>query len=101
MLVEQRVCGVEFSFLPYLDSGKYLNRTSDGMTNIRHQGIDVDYKNSPVPQNIPLPQLEEGYSWISDVIIFPRRSNNLHNTYAAFKNYPHEEVMRMKKLELY
>ena len=53
------------------------------------------------PQKIPLPQLEEGYSWRSEVIIYLRQSKILHNTYAAFKNCSREEVTKMTKLELF
>ena len=101
LFVEQRVCGVETSDLPCLDSGRNSNFTSDDMADVRHQGVAVDDDNNPAPQNIPLPQLEDGYSWRSEEIICPRRSNNLPNTYAAFKNYSHEEVMKMTKLELF
>ena len=42
--------------------------------------------------------MEEENSWISEKIIYPRRSNNLHNTNADFKNYSREEVMKTTKL---
>ena len=54
-----------------------------------------------LPQKIPLAKLEEGCSWRKEGIIFPRQSNNLHNTYAAFNNYSRKEVMKMKKLEMF
>ena len=63
-LVNQRVCGVEISDLPYLASGHNFNLTYEEMSVIRHQGIAVDDDSKPdpgkitVPQNIPLPQLE-------------------------------------------
>ena len=73
------------------------------MSDIRRQVIYVDDDNEPDPKKIiyEVPQPEEGYSWISEVIIFPRLSNNLHNTYASFKNYSREEVMKMKKLDIF
>ena len=73
------------------------------MTDLQHQGIAVDNGNDPVPKNIPdeVPNPEDGYSWISEGIIFPRLSKHLHNTYAAFRNYSREEVMKMTKLELF
>ena len=71
------------------------------MADIRCQDINVNENNNPAPQNTPLTQLEEGYSWILEVIIFPRRSKKLPNTYAAFKNYSLEEATKMTKLELF
>ena len=52
-----------------------------------------------VPKNITLPQLEEENIWILEGIICPRQSKHLHNTNAGLKNFYHEEVMKMKKLE--
>ena len=42
LLIEQRVCGVEVSDLPCLASGNNFKLTSNGMTDIRSQGITVD-----------------------------------------------------------
>ena len=39
--------------------------------------------------------------WRYEVIICMRRSNHLHNTNAAIKNYSREEVMKMTKLEFF
>ena len=103
LLVEQRVGGVVISDLPCLASGRNSNLTSDYMADIRRQGVAVDDDNDPTPENIPyeVPQLEEGYSLISEGIICPRRSKKLHNTYAAFKNCSCKEVMKMAKLEIF
>ena len=100
LVVEQRVGGAEFLDLPCLDSGINLNLTSDDMACLRRQGIAVDYDSDPYPENIPdeFPHPKDGYSCKSKVIICLRRSKTLHNTYAAFKNYSHEEVMKMTKL---
>ena len=101
------MCGVEILDLPCLASGNNLNLTSDDMDDLRRQGIDVDDYNYPAPENIPvpkinpLPQLEEDKNWSSEGIICPRKSNNLHNTYADFNNYSCEEVMKMNKYELF
>ena len=56
---------------------------------------------NPVPGNITLPQLEEYNSCRYEGIIFPRQSNNLHNTNADFNCYTREKVMKMTKLELF
>ena len=107
LLLEQRVCGVEILDLPCLASGYNSNLTSEDMADIRRQVIAVDNNNDPdpsniiSPENIPLPQPEEENSWISEGIICPRRSNNLHNTYSYFNNYSHEEVMNMTKLDMF
>ena len=107
LLLEQKVCGVEISGLPCLASGHNSNLASEDMADIRRQGIAVDDDNEPDTKNIsvlvktPSTQLEEGKSLRSEGIIFPRQSNNLHNTNAAVKNYTREEVMNMTKLELF
>ena len=74
LVVEQRFGGVEFSYLPCLASGKNSNLTSNDMTDVRRQGFAVDDDNGPAPENIPdeVPQLEDGYSWTQEGIIFPR-----------------------------
>ena len=77
------------------------------MVDLWRQGIDVSDKNELppeniyVPKNIPLPQLEEENSSIPEGIICPSRSKHLHNTYAVSKNCSCEEVMKMKKLEMF
>ena len=77
------------------------------MADLQRQYIAVNNNNdpalkyTPVPGNIHLTQLEEDNTWIYERIILPRWSNSLHNTNAAFNNYTREEVMKMKKLELF
>ena len=73
-MVEQRVCGVEFSDLTRLDSRQKLNHTSNDMDDLQQQGIDVDDDNGPSPENIPyeVPQSEGGYIWRAEGIICPR-----------------------------
>ena len=101
LVVEQRVGGVEFSDLPCLASGQNSDFTSNDMADVWSQDIAVDGSNDPATKNIPgeVPQLVNGYNWKSEIIICPRRSNNLHNTYAAFKKYSFEGVMKMTRLE--
>ena len=72
------------------------------MADLRIQVIAVDDKNDPSPENIPdeVTQPKYVYICISYVIICSIRSNNLHNICVAFKNYSHEEVTKMTKLEL-
>ena len=84
-----------------------MNLTSEDMADLRHQGIAVNDDNDPAPKNIPdtknipLPQLEEENLWRSEGIICPSQSKQLHNKYAAFKNYSREELMKMTELELF
>ena len=80
---------------------KKLNLTSDEMDDLRRQDIVVNEDKYYAPENIPdkVLQLEECFSRISEVIICPRGSNNLCNTYVTFKNYSCDEVMKMEKLE--
>ena len=63
-MVEQRVCGVEFSDLPRLDSRQKLNLTSDDMDDLQSQFIAVDEYNDLYHDNIIdyMPHPEEGYS---------------------------------------
>ena len=93
-MVEHRVGGADFLDLSCLVSGINLNLTSNYMVDIRYQGISVDYENDPDPYNITneVPQPENYFNSKSEGIIFPKKSNNLHHTYAAFKNYYREEV---------
>ena len=101
--VEHRVGGADFSDFPSLASGQNLNFTSDNMTDLRHQGIADDDDNDPDTENIPyqVPQLVNALNCKSEGIVFPGQLNNLHHTYATFKNYSREEVMKMTKLELF
>ena len=59
-------------------------------------------KNVPTTQDIlyDLTQQEDGYYWKSEEIFYPKQSNNLQNTYAAFKSCSNEEVMNMTKLAI-
>ena len=101
------MCGVGISDLPCLASGNNSNLNYEYMDDIRRQGISVNSHNVPAPENIPvprkitLPKLEEDNRWRYEGIIFPRQSNNSHDTNAAFKNYYREEIMKMMKLELF
>ena len=101
-LVDHGVGGVDTSYFPSLDLGRNLNLTADSMIHIRYQGISVDNKNDPVPENIldQVPQKVNPLNLKSKGIIFPSQSNNVHHTYVA-KNKSHEEVMNMTKLELF
>ena len=77
------------------------------MGDLWRQGSFVDDKNDPAPENIPvlenipLPQLEEENSWILEGTICTRRSNSLYDTYDALKKYSCEELMKMKRLEIF
>ena len=98
---------VEILVLPCLASEHNSNIPIEDMADLRRQGINVNNENDPAPkifltlENIPLTQLEEDNSWISEVIICSRQWNNLLNTNAPFKKYTHEEVMKMTNLELF
>ena len=101
------MCVVEISDLPCFDSGHTLNLTFEEIPDIQRQGIDPDDYNVPEPGNIPfpgiipLPQLKDENSWRSEGNICLRRSNNLHNTYVAIKNYSCEEAMKINNFELF
>ena len=84
-------------------SGQNLNLISNDMADLHLQGIVVDDDIDPAPENIPYEETQSvnDYNCKSEGIICPRQSNNLHNNYAAFKNYSREEVMKMTKLELF
>ena len=73
------------------------------MVDIWRQVIAVDDENDPDPENIPdkVPQLLKYYNCKLEGMIFPRRLKHLYHTSAAFRNYSPEDVMKMKKLELF
>ena len=48
-VVEQRVGGGEFSYLPFLAWEKKLNLTFDDMADLRLQVISVNDENDPAP----------------------------------------------------
>ena len=56
LLVEKSVRGIEISDLTCLASGHNSNLTSEYMADLWFQDINVDNKNDPVPQNIPVPK---------------------------------------------
>ena len=92
LLVEKRVVCVKISDLLCLASGHNSNLASENMADLQCQGISVDGKNYPVPENIlvpknPLTPLEAENSWILEGIIFPRRSKTLHIPNDTFRNY--------------
>ena len=49
LVVQHRVCGVEFSDLPCLNSGQNSNLTSNDVADLWRQGISVDDDNEPAP----------------------------------------------------
>ena len=89
LVVEQMIGGVEFLDLLSFDLGRNSKLTCNDMAGLQRQGIAVDYDNEPSPENIlfDVPQKEVGYNCKSKVIAYPWQSNNLHNTYAAFKTF--------------
>ena len=56
LLEEQRVCGVEISYLPYLASGHNLNLTSEYRADLWRQVITINDNNNPSPENINVPK---------------------------------------------
>ena len=57
------------------------------MADLQIQGISVGGDNNPTSENIrdEVPQLVNARNWKPEGIIFPMLSNNLQNTYEAFK----------------
>ena len=86
-----------------LDLGRNPNLSSNDMADLRLQGIDVDYVNALAPNKTPdeVPHTEHGYSWIPEGIICLRQPKKLYNTYGDFKNYSHEKIMKITRLEFF
>ena len=103
--IDSRIGGVDATTdIPNLNSGKPSNLTAGDMADLRRQCIATDDDNDTAPENIPGPapaSPNEQLTWKLDGIICPRRANNLQNLAACLMNYTREEVMKMKKLELF
>ena len=73
------------------------------MEDLQLQRIAIDDYTDPHPENITdeFPQPVNAYNFKSEGIIYSRWSKKLHHTYAIFKHVSCEELMNMKKLELF
>ena len=67
------------------------------------QGIAIDDDNDPSPENFPRQgEITAGAgNWKRESIICPHKSGNLQNSFASFKHYSHDAVLRMSLLQLF
>ena len=73
------------------------------MVEIRRQGIAIDDDNNPAPENVPR-QVENttgAVNWMREGIICPRKYSNLQNSFASFRHYSHDSILRMSLLQLF
>ena len=63
MLVEQRVWGVEFLGLPFLDSGHNSKLTSEENSDLRRQGVAVDDNDDSDPKTLLYPKTPPYHNW--------------------------------------
>ena len=81
-MVEHRVGGVDFPYLPCLASGQNLTLTSYDMSDLWRQGVNVDDENNLSPKTITdeVLQLVNAHNWKSEVFLCSIQSNNLRHT---------------------
>ena len=66
-------------------------------------GISIEYDNDPAPENVPR-QGENNTrtgNWRVEGIICSRKSGNLQNYFASFRNYSHDAILSMSLLQLF
>ena len=92
-----RADGAEANDAPILISGRTSNLRSEDMVELRRQGIAIDDDNDPAPENIPRQgETTTGTgNWRRKGIICPRKSGNLQNSFASFRNYSHDAILCM------
>ena len=98
-----RTDGAEANDAPNLLSGRTSNLRLEDMAELFRQGIAIDDDRNPAPDNIPRQgETTAGTgNWRREGIICPRKSGNLQNYFASFRNYSHDAVLRMSLLQLF
>ena len=89
--------GAEANDAPILLSDRTSNLRSEDMVDLRRQGIAIDYYNNPAPDNVPRQgETTTGTgNWRREGILCPRKSVNLQNSFASFRNYSHDTILCM------
>ena len=73
------------------------------MVELFRQGIAIVDDNNPAPENVPRQgETTAGtVNWRREGIIFPHKSGNLQNSFASFRHYLHDSILRMSLLQLF
>ena len=72
------------------------------MADLRRQGVSIYDDNNLAPDNFTRQgKIASGTSnWRREGIICPRKSGNLRNSFASFRHYLHDYILRMSLLQL-
>ena len=95
--------GTEANDAPILLSGRTSNLHSEDMVDLCRQGISTNGDNYQAPENVPR-QGETTTStgnWRREGIICPWKSVNLQNSFASFRHYSHDAILRMSLLQFF
>ena len=70
---------------------------------LRRQGISINVDNNPAPENVPRQgETTTGTgNWRREVIICPQKAGNLQNYFSCFRNYSHDDILRMSLLQFF
>ena len=73
------------------------------MVELRRQGISIDDDNDPAPENVPRQgeNTTRTGNWRREGVICPRKAGNLQNSFASFRHYSHDAILRMSLLQLF
>ena len=73
------------------------------MVELRRQGISINDDNDPATENVPR-QVENTThtgNWRREGTICPRKAGNHQNSFAYFRHYSHDAILRMSLLQLF
>ena len=98
-----RADGVEANDASILLSVRTSNLRLEDMVELRSQGISIDDDNNPAPENVPRQgdNTTRTCNWRREGIICPRKAGNLQNSFASFRHYSHDAILRMSLLQLF
>ena len=68
-----------------------------------HQGTAIDDDNNTAPENVSRQgEITTGTgNWRREGIICPSKAGNLQNSFASFRHYSHDAILRMSLLQLF
>ena len=73
------------------------------MVELYRQGISINDDNYPAPDNVPQQgdNTTRTGNWRREGIICPRKTGNLQNSFASFRHYSPDAILRMPLLQLF
>ena len=73
------------------------------MVELCRQEISIDDDNDPAPENVRRQGDNTTHTgnWRREGIICPRKAGNLQNSFASFRHYSHDAILRMSLLQLF